>query len=109
MPNFCQALQLLGVKDTPKNPLGTDWIRVGPNPITGNTIVLHLYLTADQTISFRLYDITGKEVLSTQISLYSGYNSPVYLPFNGHLPPGMYFLKAFTATQQQVIKVEKMY
>lgn len=108
IPNFCQALQILDVKDTPKNPMGTDWIRLGPNPMSGNTIELHVYLTSGQTVSFRLLDISGREVLSKQISLNSGYNAPVYLPVNGYLPSGMYILKASTATRQQVIKVERL-
>ncbi len=107
VPNFCQALQLLDVKDTPKNPLGTDWIKVGPNPVADNAIVLHLYLTSYEAVSFHLYDIAGKEVLSSQMNLFTGYNSPVYLQ-TGNLPSGMYILKASTTTQQQVIKVEKL-
>jgi serine protease AprX len=108
IPNFCSAIQLLNVKDTPKNPLGNDWIKAGPNPFTGNTLLLHAYLKLEEDIQVSLYDAAGKTIMQQTIHLYSGYNSPISLNLPNALAVGMYLLKATSAEGSAFIKLAKI-
>jgi serine protease AprX len=106
VPDFCAASQLLNVKDTPV-ATASSWITASPNPFT-DQISLTVDATVSQDISFRLTDVTGKVVASQEQFFSKGYNAPVQMVLGGHLPAGIYILKAVSNTQQQVVKLEKL-
>ena len=108
IPNFCSAIQLLNVKDTPKNPLGSEWIKAGPNPFSGNILLLHAYLNLEEDVQISICDAAGKTILQQSLHLYSGYNSPITVNMPNALPIGMYLLKATSAVGTTFIKLVKI-
>jgi hypothetical protein len=108
IPNFCSALQLLNVRDTPKNPMGSDWIKAGPNPFTGTFFTLHVYLKLEEDVQLSLCNVEGKIIWQNTLHLYSGYNSPVNINLPYALPAGIYILKANAPDANAVIRLLKM-
>ncbi len=105
VPNFECTSQLLNVRDTPPPFTAEKWVIATPNPFT-NDILLSVSPNAPGNVDFQLTDMAGRLISAELFYLFKGYNSPVILPVRA-LPAGIYILKATSATQQQVLKLEK--
>jgi hypothetical protein len=105
IPDFECAHLALDVRDTPLPFTPSNWVIPTPNPF-GNTLQLNLFPNATGYVGLKLTDISGKTITSMHVYLYKGNNLPIDLP-TWDLPTGIYVLKAISATQQQVIKLEK--
>ncbi|MCW3120956.1 MAG: peptidase and in kexin sedolisin [Flavipsychrobacter sp.] len=105
IPNFQCTEQVLSVLDTPPVFTGNNWMTVTPNPFS-NTLTITASPAADQYVDFQMIDMTGKTLTTLHRYLYKGYNHSfdLSLPL---LPAGTYILKAVSATQQNIIKLEK--
>ena len=97
IPNFHKAFDDLTKQRADRNLinninniLGTDWIKVYPNPFKGSfTVLIKPQVTANAT--FNLYDAGGKLYLSKVVSLQQG--QAQFLPFTTQpLAKGMYTL-----------------
>ncbi len=104
IPNFkCTAIDL-DVIDTPI-PQTAELQVLVPNPVMENINII-ITLQSPQEVFFRLTDLAGKEVMVFSSTFASGKNAAI--TYNvANLPGGIYFLKAVTSTQQQVLKVIK--
>ena len=106
VPDFECTANALNVIDTPTPASYDNWITVAPNPIV-NILYLTLFMPSQQVVNCRLFDVTGREVLSYSAQFKKGWNQPVAIDLYA-LPPGMYFLKAVTPFGQKVIKIDKL-
>ncbi len=105
IPDFTCTEQLVNVKDTPAPFTPSNWVIASPNPFN-NELRLEVAPDATQNVDFSLADMTGRKVYSTRLYLCKGFNPPVTLSLPG-LPAGVYVLKAVSAAQQQVLRLEK--
>lgn len=105
-PNFQCTANMLDVNASTQPFTQAQWIIAAPNPFVNN---INLSISPDQSqdVTLKIYDISGKLVISTTIYLYKGYNTPFTFVVPG-LPSGIYILKAISATQQQIIKLQKL-
>lgn len=106
IPNFETALQSLDVVDTP-SPLEQKWLTVTPNPFI-DQLLLNVYPDSALVVNFKLVDMAGKVVATMRQSFDQGYNPPVQMVLPGHLPVGVYILKATSGKRQQAVKIEKL-
>ena len=106
VPNFQCTQQILDVVTTPPPFTPSNWIIVVPNPFI-NELNIAASPDTDEEVDFELIDMAGRTVSSFSRFLYKGYNKPftTYIP---EVPAGIYILKAISATQQQVTKLEKL-
>ncbi len=107
IPDFECTSYTLNVKDTPPPFTPSNWVIATPDPFY-NEIKLSVSPNASQYVDFVLMDITGKKVVSLHTYMYKSYNTPFAIGTED-LPAGIYILRAVSATQQQVIKLEKQY
>ena len=105
IPNFECTSQLLNVRDTPPPFTPANWVIATPNPFAGQ-VTLAVSPNSSGNVDFQLMDMAGKEIFSARYYLDKGYNTPfsIYIP---ELPVGIYVLKAISATQHEVLKLEK--
>jgi serine protease AprX len=105
IPNFECTYQALDVKDTPPPFSSSNWVIAMPNPFR-NDAVLAVAPNTSGEVEFSITDVSGKKVMSWQQYFRNGYNTPMSIPMQS-FAPGVYFLKATSATQQQVQKLLK--
>ena len=104
VPNLKCAQEALAVLKVPSLTVA-DWIAAMPNPFA-NEINLVINAKTGENINFTITDVTGRTIASYDGYFYGGTNKP----FTIVVPPvaaGIYLLKAASATQQKVIKLEK--
>ena len=107
IPNFSCVYLNFNSTDTPVIPAdGSDLTVMVPNPLSG-ILSITVTLRTPQTINFRLVDIAGRQVTSFSSAMGAGKNAA--LQYNiANLAPGMYFLKAMSASGKEVtLKVVK--
>lgn len=105
IPNFECTTQLLNVRDTPPPFTPAHWVIATPNPFS-DELTLAVSPNAAGDVAFRLTDMAGREVFITHYELNKGNNAPVSISVPW-LPAGIYILRAVSATQQQVLKLNK--
>ncbi len=105
IPNFQCTSQVLNVRDTPPPFTAEKWLFATPNPFTSQ-LILSASPNASSDVDFQLIDMSGRLVWSAQYFLYKGYNNTLTISLSD-LPGGLYILKAISATQHQVLKLEK--
>ncbi len=104
IPDFRCSAEQLDVKDT-QGPAAAGLTILITNPVVHNLdIIVNLHSADD--VTFMLADVTGRELMVFSHFFDSGKNASVSYDMS-HLPAGMYFLKAQTATYQQVLKLVK--
>ncbi len=105
IPNFECTSQMLNVLDTPSPFTADNWVLATPNPFDEG-LKLAVSPAVSGNVDFRLTDMAGRRVFSVTYHLQKGYNTPFTITIPG-LAAGLYILKANSATQQQVLKLEK--
>lgn len=104
VPNFQYALQLLNVKELPKQPSSTDWLTVGPNPFD-NQLTVRIYHERNGHAEIALTDISGRVVYNTSIKTALGVQTiQLDIP---ELSRGVYFLKAIDNDRELQLKLIK--
>jgi hypothetical protein len=74
-----------------------------PNPFNSSTVI-KFNLPKSGYVSFKLYDVNGREVGSIENRAFNeGANSFIYSPAN--LASGMYFLRIYSESKSQLIKL----
>ena len=104
VPNFQYALQLLNIKELPKQPSSSEWLTVGPNPFDSK-LTVRIYHERNGHAEIGLTDISGRVVYSTSIK-----TSPGVQTIELHIPElsrGVYFLKAIDNDREQQLKIVK--
>lgn len=104
VPDFNCTQTYLSVGD-PKVS-AAQWITVAPNPFA-DRIVVAVSQNTDAAISFRLTDMSGRIIVSAEQQFRSGSNIPFIIPC-GNLAPGIYMLRAVSATHEKVLKLEHL-
>lgn len=104
VPNFQCAAAALNVTDTPI-PTNSPLVVATPNPLN-NLMTLMVTLPNASKVDFELMDVTGRSVMEFSGNFVKGANAPAAYNVS-KLPAGMYLLRAWTATQQQTIKLVK--
>lgn len=104
VPNFQYALQLLNVKELPKQPDAESWLTAGPNPFN-NRLALRMYHERNGQADIALTDISGRVIYRTSVQAGVGVqNIQLDLP---ELSGGVYFLKAIVHDKQTQVKLVK--
>jgi len=106
VPDFQCTQGILDVAVTPPPFTSANWIIVAPNPFM-NELNIAASPAANEQVDFVLLDMAGRTVSSFSRFLYKGYNKP-FTASIPELPSGMYILKAVSATQQHITKLEKL-
>ena len=106
IPDFECTEQALNVRDTPPPVSSTNWLVAAPNPFNTD-LRISVDPDVDGEVTFTLIDVAGRQVTTNTQYLYQGYNTPVIIP-SADIPAGIYILKANSATQQKVVKLEKL-
>jgi hypothetical protein len=100
IPDFKKAFDLLGIKDTPKNP---GW-SVSPNPFT-NKVEVKIFLAQNDDVSIVMTDISGRIVFKNEQALSKGFRD--FFLSMPNLMSGIYFLHIITADGRSVMKLVK--
>ena len=104
IPDFYCTQILLGIPTaSPKDAAGL--ISALPNPFNDEIAIWSTSATG-QRVDLQLVDVTGKIIFAQSVETPSS-NVPVLLS-TPNLASGVYILRAVSATQQQVIKLEKL-
>jgi serine protease AprX len=106
IPDFHCTEHVLNVKEMPPPLSVINWVIAAPDPFN-DEIKLTVSPSASQDVDFTMIDMTGKTVASLHQFLFNGYPTSITLSVS-YLPAGVYVLKAASATQQQVLKLEKL-
>lgn len=104
IPDFSCTATALNILDTPLPGINQFKIIV-PNPLT-NQLIITLSAPQEETVSFRLFDITGREVMHFSNSFKMGWNTPISYDI-ASLPKGLYLLKAVSPNGREVMKLVK--
>jgi subtilisin family serine protease len=105
IPDFACTQLMLGVENIP-SPYVDKWVMVTPNPFS-NQLAISVSLPEAQFVDLSLMDVAGRVVFHTRQQFSQGNNIPYSVSLPG-LPAGIYLLKAISASQQQVLRVQKM-
>ena len=102
IPNFAAASTILDNLELEIN----NYVKVSPNPFS-DRFFLEMYHVDSQTISFELYDITGR--LQQKKYSFDNYLNYRILEFSnlGHLPSGLYVLRIVVGNKVQQLKLIK--
>jgi len=93
----------VGIANETTNPKDFKLYQNYPNPFNSSTVI-KFNLPKRGFVSFKLYDVNGREVGSIQNRAFNeGANSFVYSPDN--LASGMYFLRIFNESNSQLVKL----
>lgn len=103
IPNFHCTADILGITLLPE--VKSKWLTATPNPFD-NGIQVTVVSDTDQDITLSIMDVTGRVVSVTSGHIRKGDNLPVAVSTDA-LTAGIYFLKASTATHQEVVKLVK--
>jgi serine protease AprX len=103
IPDFCLALQSLGVKD-PNGPNAVEWIRFYPNPVN-DQVSAEFYSRLSAKMDLRLMDITGRVIIDHVFSVHSGNNKISFgLP---DIASGVYICRVNMGDYSQVVRLLK--
>jgi serine protease AprX len=106
IPDFsCAKSLMLSIPEPPAPFSPARWVTAAPNPFVKD-ITLVLGPDTEQSVTFILTDVAGKQILEVSGAFNKGFNTPydIELP---NLPSGIYILKAVSPTKQQVLKLVK--
>jgi hypothetical protein len=93
----------VGITNETTNPKDFKLYQNYPNPFNASTVI-KFNLPKSGYVSFKLYDVNGREVGSIQNRAFNeGANSFIYSPAN--LASGMYFLRIYSESKSQLIKL----
>lgn len=103
IPDFSCARQMLLSISEPPGIVPAPWMTIVPNP-AASVATLNVVPDTDQYISFSVMDIAGRQVMTFGGNFSKGINPPVSIDVS-LLPSGVYFVKAASATHQQVVRL----